>query len=270
MCNPLILSLAALVIAAPVLTMTGAPAEARQNFTARSSASHARSAPGFKSSRALIQRQRFNRITQGANRSPRKSAALRTPAPQGRSPNSGKPVLRFDPTISGATKASLRDPSAAKLAPGAKPGASPKTSIRDALESQGKPSAPSKTPASPTPRAEPSSAPSATAPPRAHQELPRPERSPRIVIRPPIGVPPSHIGERHIAVERRPREVVSRYQSRPQHTRIKSDEPVCVEGAWALQGSDKRYVCLLWYFQGRTHTPDQLAHVLEAKQSPAH
>ena len=39
---------------------------------------------------------------------------------------------------------------------------------------------------------------------------------------------------------------------------------------WALQGGDKRYVCLLWYFQGRTHTPDQLAHVLEAKQSPAH
>lgn len=270
MCNPLILSLAALAIAAPVLAITGAPAEARQNFTARSPAFHARSAPGFKSSRALVQRQRFNRIVQGANRSPRRSAALRTPAPQGRSSNSGKPVLRFDPTISGPKKASLRDPSTTRLAPGTKPGASPKTSIRDALESQGKLNAPSKTPTLPTPRVEPPSAPSATAPPRAHQEPPRPERSPRIVILPPIGVPPSHVSERHMVVERRPREVVTRYQSRPQHTRIKSDEPVCVEGTWALQGSDKRYVCLLWYFQGRTHTPDQLAHALEANQSPAH
>jgi hypothetical protein len=54
-----------------------------------------------------------------------------------------------------------------------------------------------------------------------------------------------------------------RYSAQPSgKSRYISDEPVCVQGTWALQGGVKKYVCLSWHFRGQIYTPDQLEAVL--------
>jgi hypothetical protein len=106
--------------------------------------------------------------------------------------------------------------------------------------------------------------------------------------RPPlIVVVPGHVGDGHSdgdrqdgagyryapsMVEPGPRYSVPRTQSRPQQlqsAKIKKDEPVCVEGVWAIQDNEKKYVCLSWYFRGQIYTPDQMAQVLAQLQPQA-
>ena len=106
--------------------------------------------------------------------------------------------------------------------------------------------------------------------------------------RPPlIVVVPGHVGDGHSdgdrqggagyryapsMVEPGPRYSVPRTQSRPQQlqsVKIKKDEPVCVEGVWAIQDNEKKYVCLSWYFRGQVYTPDQMAQVLAQLQPQA-
>jgi hypothetical protein len=41
-----------------------------------------------------------------------------------------------------------------------------------------------------------------------------------------------------------------------------NDDPVCLQGTWATQEIQRKYVCLSWYFRGQIYTPDQLAQVL--------
>jgi hypothetical protein len=63
-----------------------------------------------------------------------------------------------------------------------------------------------------------------------------------------------------------------RYQAQPQQlqpAKIKKDESVCVEGVWAMQDNEKKYVCLSWYFRGRIYTPDQMAQILAQLQPQA-
>ena len=54
-----------------------------------------------------------------------------------------------------------------------------------------------------------------------------------------------------------------RYTSQPSvKPRPVSDEPTCVQGTWAKQNGEKKYVCLSWHFRGQIYTPDQLEIVL--------
>src|ERR1700733_8881003 len=41
-----------------------------------------------------------------------------------------------------------------------------------------------------------------------------------------------------------------------------NDDPVCEQGVWAVQGEEKKYVCLTWRFQGQLYTLEQLESVL--------
>lgn len=48
---------------------------------------------------------------------------------------------------------------------------------------------------------------------------------------------------------------------RPQRGAV-TDRPVCLSATWAMQGSEKKLVCLSWYYSGRIYTPDELEQVL--------
>jgi hypothetical protein len=95
-------------------------------------------------------------------------------------------------------------------------------------------------------------------------------RSPAIVVVPGVG-----FGDRQApaVVEYVPRYAAPRRQPQPQPqlqpAKAKTDEPVCVEGAWAMQDDQKKYVCLSWYFRGRIYTPDQMAQILAQLQPQA-
>ena len=41
-----------------------------------------------------------------------------------------------------------------------------------------------------------------------------------------------------------------------------NDEPVCEQGVWATQETERKYVCLSWRFRGQAYTLDQLEVVL--------
>jgi hypothetical protein len=43
-----------------------------------------------------------------------------------------------------------------------------------------------------------------------------------------------------------------------QRATVKKDEPVCIEGTWAMEDDMKKYVCLSWFYRGRLYTPAQL------------
>jgi hypothetical protein len=45
-------------------------------------------------------------------------------------------------------------------------------------------------------------------------------------------------------------------------TPSQDDEPVCEQGTWAMQGNEKRYVCLSWRFRGQVYAPYELEAVL--------
>jgi hypothetical protein len=59
-----------------------------------------------------------------------------------------------------------------------------------------------------------------------------------------------------------------RYQPAPSVRRTAAkNEPVCVEGTWAMQDDVKKYVCLSWFYRGQLYTPDQLQQVLEQERT---
>jgi hypothetical protein len=41
-----------------------------------------------------------------------------------------------------------------------------------------------------------------------------------------------------------------------------SDQPVCAQGTWAMQGDEKKYVCLAWRFRGQIYSLPELEQVL--------
>src|SRR5262249_45000574 len=41
-----------------------------------------------------------------------------------------------------------------------------------------------------------------------------------------------------------------------------SDQPVCAQGTWAMDGDEKKYVCLAWRFRGQIYSPTELEQVL--------
>jgi hypothetical protein len=51
-----------------------------------------------------------------------------------------------------------------------------------------------------------------------------------------------------------------RYSSQP--SAVAKDEPVCVQGTWAVQDNQRVYVCLSWHFRGQIYTPDQMEVVI--------
>ena len=41
-----------------------------------------------------------------------------------------------------------------------------------------------------------------------------------------------------------------------------SDQPVCAQGTWAMQGDERKYVCLSWRFRGQIYSLPELEQVL--------
>jgi hypothetical protein len=48
---------------------------------------------------------------------------------------------------------------------------------------------------------------------------------------------------------------------------VRKDEPVCVDGTWAIQDSEKKYVCLSWFYRGHLYTPVQLQQLLSQQRT---
>jgi hypothetical protein len=48
---------------------------------------------------------------------------------------------------------------------------------------------------------------------------------------------------------------------------VQKDEPVCMEGTWAMQDNEKKYVCISWFYHGQLYTPAQLQQVLAQERS---
>jgi hypothetical protein len=41
-----------------------------------------------------------------------------------------------------------------------------------------------------------------------------------------------------------------------------TDQPVCAQGTWAMQGNEQKYVCLAWRFRGQVYSLLELEQVL--------
>ena len=96
---------------------------------------------------------------------------------------------------------------------------------------------------------------------------------PTIVLVSPGGGQWDHVIRRPPAiVDYGPPHSAPRYRSQPQQlqpAKVRTDEPVCVEGVWAMQDNEKKYVCVSWYFRGRIYAPDQMAQILTQLQPKA-
>jgi CubicO group peptidase (beta-lactamase class C family) len=53
----------------------------------------------------------------------------------------------------------------------------------------------------------------------------------------------------------------------PQPTPAADAHPVCVQGSWAEENDQKRYVCLSWFYQGQLYAPAELEQVLAAQRT---
>jgi hypothetical protein len=85
---------------------------------------------------------------------------------------------------------------------------------------------------------------------------------------------PSRIGDRDGGGDRargdRNFRMQPRFDARPGYDappprsqpRYVNDDPTCLQGTWAMQDDQKKYVCLSWYFRGRIYTPEQLEQIL--------
>ena len=168
-----------------------------------------------------------------------------------RGPNSPKPVpVQPVPTGEGAPTVlrqagMAKDPGRAKLEPFKMETTSPQT--------------PPNTPPQPAPTPTPE---------------PKPQRQPpAVVVVPGIGFGDGLIRQAPAIVEYGPHYAAPGHRPQPQlrlqPAKAKTAEPACVEGTWAMQDDEKKYVCLSWYFRGRIYTPDQMAQVLAQLQPQA-
>jgi hypothetical protein len=203
---------------------------------------------------------------------PPPAAAQPKPIPADGVPRPGGPLLGSSgiKNTPAGEQIAPRDVAKDPAAPGLK-GAGKGLSGKDAAIGAGIiPSTPKAPPPAPPP-----APPGPPLPPVSETPAPLPTpppsgRPPAIVVVPGIG-----FGDRQApaVVEYVPRYAVPRYQAQPrqqlQPAKTKTDEPVCVEGVWAMQDNEKKYVCLSWYFRGRIYTPDQLAQVLAQLQPKA-
>jgi hypothetical protein len=103
---------------------------------------------------------------------------------------------------------------------------------------------------------------------------PKPQRQPpAVVVVPGIGFGDGLIRQAPAIVKYGPHYASLGHRPQPQlglqPAKAKTAEPVCVEGTWAMQDDEKKYVCLSWYFRGRIYTPDQMAQVLAQLQPQA-
>jgi hypothetical protein len=195
--------------------------------------------------------------------------AAPTPIPADGIPQPGGPLLGSSgvKNAPGGAQISPRDVAKDPAAPGLKD-AGKRLSSKDAAigagiipgTSKAPPGPPSPAPVpDPGPGQKPDPAPTPKTPPVGAPA----GRAPKIVVVPGLG-----FGDRQApaVVEYVPHYAVPRYQAQPrpqlQPAKTKTSEPVCVEGVWAMQDNDKKYVCLSWYFRGRIYLPDQMAEIL--------
>ena len=289
-------SVAALILLMPMLTASAPSAEARQHSVGGHSASPLRGAARLKSSRPMNMRQQSNRTTQGTERSSSRRSALNKPPSLG--PNRLAPKLS-NPGASTPTQVP-KDPASSGLQ-----GRGNGSTSKDALPGKTEPATPGTRTGKLHKVGGGAGGIQKAKEALAAQEKAKAEQNNKDIPvkdpgsdsdkdhgkgqgRPPlIVVVPGHVGDGHSdgdrqggagyryapsMVEPGPRYSVPRTQSRPQQlqsAKIKKDEPVCVEGVWALQDSEKKYVCLSWYFRGQIYTPDQMAQVLAQLQPQA-
>ena len=289
-------SVAALILLMPMLTASVPSAEARQHSVGGHSASPLRGAARLKSSRPMNMRQQSNRTTQGTERSSSRRSALNKPPSLG--PNRLAPKLS-NPGASIPTQVP-KDPASSGLQ-----GRGNGSTSKDALPGKTEPATPGTRTgklhkvgggaggiqkakevlaAQEKAKAEQNNKDNPIKDPGSDSDKDHGKgrgRPPLIVV------VPGHVGDGHSdgdrqggagyryapsMVEPGPRYSVPRTQSRPQQlqsVKIKKDEPVCVEGVWAIQDNEKKYVCLSWYFRGQVYTPDQMAQVLAQLQPQA-
>jgi hypothetical protein len=122
------------------------------------------------------------------------------------------------------------------------------------LERRAAPPAPGPTPVGPTP-VEPRPA----DPPGQLGDRPGPSfgyRPPAPGVAPIVVPQPQYVG---------PPRATAQPNARPPTA---NDDPVCIQGTWAVQDGQRKYVCLSWHFQGQIYTPDQLQIVLSQLGRP--
>ena len=289
-------SVAALILLMPMLTASAPSAEARQHSVGGHSASPLRGAARLKSSRPMNMRQQSNRTTQGTERSSSRRSALNKPpslgpnrlAPKLSNPGASTPIqVPKDPASSGlqgrgngSTSKDALPGKTEPATPGTRTGKLHKVGggaggiqkAKEVLAAQEKAKAEQNNKDNPI--KDPGS--------DSDKDHGKGQGRPPLIV-----VVPGHVGDGHSdgdrqggagyryapsMVEPGPRYSVPRTQSRPQQlqsVKIKKDEPVCVEGVWAIQDNEKKYVCLSWYFRGQVYTPDQMAQVLAQLQPQA-